>query len=235
MTCQMGSRMLASAPASKIVRRNVAVRSVCRTPGAILACTSAMACSVIRKPSRMADSSSGVLDALAVLITRPASLGAPEANKIDRSRRSALVHSSMATKAPLGTSPPSCGGEELHALVEIEVDGTVEVIRRHLLPQTVVLAHGGEEVRPLVAGHDNGDRLLEVGPARIAQRPDRPGGIRDICVAEQHESAQPVLCHDRLQALHALALHAGEVRGGGDPRRWRLRHQPGRHQSPTPR
>ena len=56
----------------------------------------------------MADSSSGVLEALAVLITRPASLGAPEANRIDRSRRSAFVHSSMAITAPVGTSPPSC-------------------------------------------------------------------------------------------------------------------------------
>ena len=64
ITCQIGSRMLASAPASKIVRRNVAVRSVWRTPGASRACTSAIACSVMRRASRMQASSSGVLISL---------------------------------------------------------------------------------------------------------------------------------------------------------------------------
>ncbi len=54
MTCQIGSRMLASAPASKIVRRKVAVRSLWRTPGATRAWTSAMARSVMRRPGPQA-------------------------------------------------------------------------------------------------------------------------------------------------------------------------------------
>ena len=100
--------MFASAPASKTERRNVAVRSVWRMPGAIRACTSAIACSVMRKASRMQDSSSGVLVAFARLITRPPSTGPSPAKSRERSRRRAWVHSSRAITAPSGTMPASC-------------------------------------------------------------------------------------------------------------------------------
>ena len=55
----------------------------------------------------MQDSSSGVFIALALLMIRPPSTGGSGANRIDRSRRSALVHSSIAITALSGTSPAS--------------------------------------------------------------------------------------------------------------------------------
>ena len=111
----------------------------------------------------------------------------------------------------------------------------MQVIRRHLLAQAVVLPHGREEVGPVVVGQHDGDRLLEVGPPRIAQGPNGARGVGDVRVAEQHEGVQTLLVHDPVHPLHALALHAGEVRRGGDGRRWGFGHQPGGHQSSTPR
>ena len=111
----------------------------------------------------------------------------------------------------------------------------MEVIRRHLLAQAIVLPHRGEEVRTFVIAQNQSDRLLEVRPARIAQGPDGSRGVGDVGVAEQHQGVQPLLLHDRLHALHALPLHPGEVRHCGNTRRWGLGHQPCGHQSATPR
>ena len=78
----------------------------------------------------MHESSSGVLITLALLMIGPPSTGGSGANKTDRSRRSALVHSSIPIFALAGTNAATCDVNELHSLVEIQVDGAVDVIPR---------------------------------------------------------------------------------------------------------
>ena len=85
------------------------------------------------------------------------------------------------------------GREELHALVEVEVHRTVDVIGRQLHAEAIVLAHGGEEVRPLVAREDDRNGLLEVCSSRVGQWPDRAGRVGDVGVAEQHQCVEPLL------------------------------------------
>ena len=221
--------MLASAPASKIVRRKVAVRSVWRTPGASCACTSAMARSVMRSPSRMHDSSSGVLVALALLMIRPASMGAPLANRIDRSRRSALVHSSMAITAPFGTRPPSRVEKSSTPSSKSRCDGPVEVVRGHPRAHRVVLADRREQMGPR---HRQGPRRPA---ARSSSGPHPPGATslrwhrRRWCCRAAPGRRCPARASPPAPA-HPVAPHPREFRRRGDACRRRVRHQSSRHQ-----
>ena len=49
-------------------------------------------------------------------------------------------------------------------------------------------------------GENDGNRLLENRPTGIRQRPDRAGGVHDIGVADQYESVEALLAHDRPNA-----------------------------------
>ena len=72
---------------------------------------------------------------------------------------------------------------------------------------------------PLVVDQHDGDGLLEVRPAGVGQWPDRPGGVDDVGVAEQHQRVQSLFPHGALQPGHPIAAHAGEVRLGRNRRR----------------
>ena len=85
------------------------------------------------------------------------------------------------------------------------------------------------------SSEDDRDRLLEVRPARVGQRPDRTGGVDDVGVAEQDERVEPLLAHDGPEPFHSLTVHSSEVRRRRDPRRRRGCHQPRGHQSSSPR
>ena len=159
----------------------------------------------------MHDSSSGVLVALAWLMIRPPSAGAPLAKRIECSRRKAFVHSSMAITALSGRSPRQLCSEEVHSLVEVEVDRAMEVIGRQGCQELLVFPHRGEEVWPLVVNQHDGDGLLEVRTPGVGQRPDRPGGVHDIGVAEQHQCVQTLFPHGSLHSGHPVSAHAGEV------------------------
>ena len=74
----------------------------------MLACTSAMARSVTRSAFAQARQLIWVFVALAWLMTRPPSTGGPLAKRIDCSRQSAFVHSSMAITGLAGNSASSC-------------------------------------------------------------------------------------------------------------------------------
>ena len=109
ITCQIGSRMLASAPGledgAQEGRREVGLTDAGGDLGlhvgdGLLGDPQALA------HGRQLVGGLGRLGRADHPSARPS--GAPEANRIDCSRRSALVHSSMAITAPAGTNPPSC-------------------------------------------------------------------------------------------------------------------------------
>jgi hypothetical protein len=78
-----------------------------------------------------------------------------------------------------------------------------------------------KEVRQLVVHEDDRDGLLEIGSARIGQRPDRAGRIDDVRVAEQHQRVQALLAHQSADTFRSLAAHPAEIRLGRNERRWR--------------
>ena len=100
ITCQIGSRTLASAPSSKIVRRKVAVRSVWRTPGRELGLD--LGHGLLGDPQRVAQAGQlvGRLDQpWPRRSPRSASAAASRRTAAERSRCIAPVHSSTAMVA----------------------------------------------------------------------------------------------------------------------------------------
>ncbi len=126
-------------------------------------------------------------------------------------------------------------GEALHSFVEVEVEGTVEVIARQVRGQPIVLPYRREQMRPLVVSQDHRNGLLEVRPTRVGQWPNGAGGVHHVRISQQHERVEALLAHGAMDASHPVTAHAGEVRLRRDQRGRCRHHQSGRHQASTPR
>jgi len=125
--------------------------------------------------------------------------------------------------------------ERLDSLVEIEVHGAVQMIWRQLCPEAVVLTDRREEMRPFVVGQHHGNGLLEVGPSRVGQGPDRARRIDDVGVAQQSERVEPLLSHQATNTRQTVLLHPACVGDLGDACRRDGRHQARRRHSSIPR
>ena len=185
----------------------------------------------------MQDSSSGVLIAFA-LADHPAAVDRLAAGEQQRSlpahRVGPLVD--RRSTAPSGTRPASCDANAATPSSKSRYTGPWRWSAGSSTRQPSSLAHRGEQVRPLVVGQHDGDRLLEVGPARVGQRPDRAGGVDDVGVAEEHEGVDALVAHRRRGPVRVRSRCIRPRSGvGGDAARRRRRHQPGRHQPSSPR
>ena len=113
----------------------------------------------------MHESSSGVLIALALLMTGPPSTGGSGAKKkgaFPPQRVGPFVDRDLRVGWHKGSQ---LRGEKFHALVEIEIDGAMHVVGGNVCDQRIVFSHRREQVGLFIIDEHDGYRLFEVGPA----------------------------------------------------------------------
>ena len=184
----------------------------------------------------MHDSSSGVLIALALLMTAPAvdrSVGREQDRSLPAQRIGPFVDRDHGV---VGHETSQLRREQLHALVEVEVDRAVQVIGRQL---------DVEADRPLASERRGAATRRRRGRPRPAARSSlaqsRPRARsrrwrrRRWCCPSRTSASSPCSRISPTDPLNTLPLHTRDIRLCRDLRRRCGRHQPRRHQSSSPR
>lgn len=194
------------APSSKTRRRNAALRSIWRIPGAKDG--RRVDHRQLVEPLRVADAGHLVRGLGDLGRTDHVARVGPVVRRHGPQHRVRLV-----IDADAGTGQEMVGkrpGEEIDPVVEVGEQRSVQVIVRQVGRHAV--DEGRVEVRRRISFDDNGHRTEQGRAVAVLRRHRGTGGVGDRARSQQNQAVDAMRVELILQAFEARLAHAGEVR-----------------------